>query len=298
MYSEDLKQRYIDWKMSRTSLAPHFLSGIFSKSENFEEDYQKDVCNFTVREIIDMYKTISYNNVDMLLNANSALAGYTDWCIDQGFVTDRQNHFREIDTSILASLTNKAIRQMRIVSRQQVVKWCDQLDNPACAFIILGLFEGLNGQHFSDFYQLMRQDIDVESKTINVPGRGKMIFSTKLCELGIESADVHDKSNPKADPERVIKDYRNVRDTDDPRMKSRRIYNKILLSFKELGILDLMNAQAIVDAGMVDYIKTESRRLNMDTIQFATDHLGDINFRFCKSYKYVSNLLKRVGDFI
>lgn len=304
MFNTEIKQRFIDWKMSRAFLSPFFLKNLFKKSQAFEEEHNKDVSNFTVKEIVDMYKTISYNTTGVILNANSAFVGYTDWCMEQGFVPDHQNHFREIDQQVLMSLTNKAIQRMRIVDREQIVSWCDQLDSPSEAFVLLGLFEGINGNRLSDFYQLLVTDIDVDKRTIKIPGRGEMKFSTKLCELGIESADTYDRprSNRQRkvpiDPLRVIKDYKNVTDTDDPLIKRRRIYNKLCMALKKLGIFEYMNAQAIVDSGIVEYIKTESRRLNMDTIIYARTHVDDINFRFCKNFVAPHVLLKRVGDFI
>lgn len=81
---------------------------------------------------------------------------------------------------------------------------------------------------------LVKDDIDVDTCTINLPSRGKVNFSKELCFFGLNAADEQDYYTLKSNGEhvvkmighdKVIKDYMNARDNPTQFRKGRRIYS-------------------------------------------------------------------------
>ena len=58
MYNSEIKCRYIEKKESTTGMPDGYLKRQFDKIEIFERRLDKDLCNFTVYEIIDVYKNV------------------------------------------------------------------------------------------------------------------------------------------------------------------------------------------------------------------------------------------------
>ena len=143
MYNQELKERYRKEKESYTTVSAYYFSSLFKRTEPFEEQLDKDASNFTTYEIINMYKTLAIMSLDTIATMNSNLSMYTQWCIQENLVNDYQNHYLEITRDMMASFVNKLAMDKKVVSREQVLDWCQQLPNPSDSFCLLGLFEGI-----------------------------------------------------------------------------------------------------------------------------------------------------------
>ena len=55
MFNQKIKERYIEEKYFTTTLAKGYLECQFNKLEEYEKEYDKDVCCFTTREIREFY---------------------------------------------------------------------------------------------------------------------------------------------------------------------------------------------------------------------------------------------------
>ena len=145
MYNQELKERYRKEKESYTTVSAYYFSSLFKRIEPFEEQLNKDASNFTAYEIINMYKTLAIMSLDTIVTMNSNLSMYTQWCIQQNLVNDYQNHYLEMTRDMLVSFVNKFAMDKKVVSRKQILEWCQQLPNPSDSFCLLGLFEGIRG---------------------------------------------------------------------------------------------------------------------------------------------------------
>ena len=98
MYNDTIKTRYIQEKSSTTNMPNGYLARMFNKTDSFESKLDKDISNFTVYEIEDLYKTLNIKSVEYLTVLHSHLSLYTQWCMQQNLVLDCQNHFAEPET--------------------------------------------------------------------------------------------------------------------------------------------------------------------------------------------------------
>ena len=156
MYNENIKQRYIEYKTNLTIIPNGYLERLFDKTKQFEIELNKDVCNFTYYEIMNMYKTWNENSYETLQVTNSHLSLYTQWCIEQSLVADAQNHFLEFSKDIFMSCVNNIINDKKIVTREQVLSWFKDLNNVSDRFMFLALFEGIKGEQYKELTNLKR----------------------------------------------------------------------------------------------------------------------------------------------
>lgn len=127
MYNEERKERFIQYKSDNAKYDNYFIKNVFNKMEPFEEDLQKDACNFTTAEIENAYKTLNFTAFNSLCMFNSMNSSYAAWCFSEGYVIDGQNHYEELTASRLGELTNKYIREAKFADREKILEWCWQL---------------------------------------------------------------------------------------------------------------------------------------------------------------------------
>lgn len=267
MFNSEIKGRYIVEKEKTTVVPNNFFNRIFSKSELFEKGLNKDICNFTVSEIVDFYKTINSSSIHSLNVINSTLSLYTQWCLSEGLVVDGQNHFSEIGQEQYKSMINVVLKEKKIFSRKDVLGWVEELFNPSDGFLILGLFEGICGTGYREFYELRYPDFVGGKVKLN---SGRTIpVSDKLINLAEESIkeDVYysgtERSERFAEQGDII--LRSVRPSGigaSPEKFNKRILMRINRITNFLGI-EWCTGNDFVISGKVDFITRRSNELGM-----------------------------------
>lgn len=160
MYNEIIKSEYIEYKNSITGLPDGYLNRLFSRTADYELFLSKDVCNFTKDEIIDMYKSMNVTSFETLTNINSQLSQYAQYCINNFLVEDFQNHFSEIDMSLMYKMFDISGSEKKIITREQALQIAASYPNFSDGLIILCLFEGIKGKDCSEIRQLKLEDFD------------------------------------------------------------------------------------------------------------------------------------------
>lgn len=141
MYNQERKRRYIEYKENNTIVAVNILERLFNAIENYENKNNKDCCDFMEMEILDFYKMLGTRSVDVIVNHNSRLSLYTDWCLSQGLVRDGQNHYRTLKLENFESCINSLGIHVLRFSRNEWLECISQLINPRDQFLLLYLFE-------------------------------------------------------------------------------------------------------------------------------------------------------------
>lgn len=270
MYNQELKERYRKEKESYTTVSAYYFSSLFKRTEPFEEQLDKDISNFTTYEIINMYKTLAIMSLDTIVTMNSNLSMYTQWCIQENLVNDYQNHFLEINREMMASFVNKLAMDKKVVSREQVLDWCQQLPNPSDSFCLLGLFEGIRGGGYLELALAKIEDFH-DDIFIAYNGREIKVSSTLIdyAEQSNETLDYQSISQNMAkevtliDNGRIIKDYPNVRRSESLPILRRRTQSRLARIFDYMGILEYMNGNDIRMSGVVEMINSRCKELEI-----------------------------------
>ena len=307
MYNEEIKLRYIEEKESTTNMPAGYLTRQFNKAESFEERLGKDISSFTVYEIEDFYKTLNMTSVESLTVLNSHLSLYTQWCLQQNLVPDCQNHFAEMVSSSLVEYINTFALKKSIITRETLYEWIEELVNPSDKFIMLALFEGIEGENYCELFSLKMSDFD-GNKVKLCTGR-ELTVSSKLIALAEEAnetlryytiASNGERSFPLLDEDIIIKNYPNCK-SDEPYQKGKRIYGRVKRNFESIGIDKYMKPRSLFDSGKIDYINTRSKELEISAKEFiyTPEYAEEVKYRFGYDLQRLRvSFIKKYGDYL
>ena len=305
LYNKELKLEYIKEKNQEAVLPSNYLENQFFKVSEMERELDKDVSNFTVYEIIEYFKLLNLTSLESLKVMTSEFSMYTQWCLQKSLVTDNQNHFLEMSNDILMCCINKAVLSMKIISRETILSWVNQLPNPKDQFVLLGLFEGLKGKDFCELAKLKPEDIDDNIAHL-CTGRDIEI-SDKLIEI-IDDCMKEDqyysitgngtKITKLADNGYIIKDYPNARMDVSEFQIGRKIYNGVTRTLNYFDVLKYMSANSIAEAGKIHMIKERASELNISNKDYIySDYISEVEKKF--NSKIVRSLFwKKYEDYL
>lgn len=290
MYNADVKQRWINVKEENTISSDNYYGNKMDNAEPYEKLFNKDLCNFTVSEILDMYKGMNFYSPNTIYITNKLYADYTDWCINEGLVADSQNHYLLITREMTIDCVNVSAMKSRVVSRETVIDWCNQAWNAADRFLILGLFEGIKGNRYVDFTDTKIQD--VEGNTIHLASGRTLEFSDKLISYAYASHDENqwiyygsEAVSPLAAGDEIMRQVaRAVSNTDQN--KWHRIFMRSKRLFDYLGILGVVSMNAIRISGAIDYINRNAKEEGVNAKTYIENHKEEIEYRYMKMYKF------------
>jgi len=284
-YNKELKNRYIEYKEETTILANGFAQRIFDSVKKFEEDLGKDVSCFTYYEISDMYKAWNEVSLSVLSTKNSFLSGYTQWCLLQNLVPDSQNHFTEFNSNVLRGCLNEILKNKQIMDREQVVGLARKLINPCDGFLILGLFEGIYGKEFSEFYELRITDFSETDKGIFVKlNSGRIIQASNelyhLAHAANEEEEYYGVNGDRAykfiPSDTIMKDFPNI--ITNPKTNfNQRMAAKIRRNRAEF---EYISSHTLKESGKIDFINRKAAEKQMTAKQYLFEYYGEVENQF------------------
>lgn len=291
-YNRDIKLRFIKEKDKVPSVTTNFMDNQFRKSAETEALLGKDLCDWTTYEIIDYFKLMNISSYESLLIIKSLFANYTQFCLENNLVKDNQNHYLECTGEMLFGCLNKVIFENKIVDRETVLGWVNQLPNPRDQFVLLSLFEYGKSKDFKDIVNAKPENVIgntlvLENRTVNISD--KLISIIESCKIEDEyySMSGHQGiKRPLVDHGYIIKSYPNQDINRGDWQKGRNIYILCQRIFKYLGIDKWMSTSAIAVSGQIHMIKEQSKKYGMapkyyiysEHIQELENQYG-INFR-------------------
>lgn len=304
-YNEELKKRYLQEK-ERYAITTNYIDVQFRKSSEMEYELDKDVSNWTVYEIIEYYKLLNVTSFEVLVCLNSILSQYCQFCLENNLVIDNQNHFLECTKDILVSCINKAILEKKIVSRENVLKWVDELPNPKDQFILLGLFEFGKSKDYKDIVCAKLDDLNESNNELQLLDR-KVKVSSKLINIMCDCKEEDTyysisgkgvKTMPLIDYGFVVKSYPNQNINLSDFQKGRNIYIACQRIFSYLGNGNYMSPNSIAESGKLHMLKERAKELNMSPVQYLySNYIKEIEDQFgCTIVRSVYD--KKYGEYL
>lgn len=293
MYNEKQKERFIKSREDYVIIQDNFYINIFNKIEKYENKLGRDLSNFSFFEIETYYKLRNTSSKYALATANSVYANYTTWCLNQGFVTDGQNHYLEFHAKDFDKYLNPVLLDKRVVTRNEILDMIMDIPNPRDQFLILGIFEGLRGKNFMDISTAKMENISEEGGRyyIYLKSERKIEISKELYYLAKDSRDAEKyyslsgqqkKVIPMVDDGTIMKRCGNsVLETDDSSARNAKAsFNRVkhYLGNKFLTTTNLMIS------GRIDYIHRKSEEMGISTNQFMSDYKDMVSNQFGVSF--------------
>lgn len=286
-YNEDLKKRYIREKEEFLSVSSNYIDVQFRKTSELEYELDKDVSNWTVYEIIEYYKILNVASYESLICTNSILSQYTQFCLENSLVKDNQNHYLECTKELLAGCINKAVLDKKIVDKETVLKWVDELPNPKDQFILLSLFEYGKSKDFKDIVYAKPKDVQgnklkLLDRVVNISSKLATIIEYCLEEntyFSITGKGI--KMMPLVDHGYIVKSYPNQNMSLSDFQKGRNIYITCQRIFSYVGVGQWMSPNSISESGKLYMIKERAKELNLTPLQYIySDYIKEVEAQF------------------
>lgn len=186
-YNEERKKTYFQYLEDCTPGSTKSIVSIFKKTAKIEEQWNKDVCDFTIDEINKVLSSFNASSRNALSKNASILRTYAEWCCANKLSIDNINHYNEITINSLDKYVNK--KKAYIVSKEELYQFIQRLRNMSDRFLILALFEGIGDESIGELLQVELKDIDEDNMMITMPSGKKKIISQDLLNLAIESSN-------------------------------------------------------------------------------------------------------------
>ena len=261
MYNESVKKEYLDQLVSIS--IRRAASSIFKSSEDYEEYFKKDICNFIEPEIREYLTGMNAISFAGLHSKCSILRTYTEWCISRNLSNDNINHYDSITPKIIKSCLNRFAEQSKYITYDELKELAKDFTNVSDAALCYCLYFGIDGDRGKEIINLTADDVNLGSSTVKlVTGRSVKLPDEVIMTI-IDSCNEYDFILPSGkrfstlpldptDPG-VFKKRANARlDTVDS--NNRRILNRLSKLKYETGCAAL-GVSRLKNSGLLEAIK-------------------------------------------
>lgn len=286
-YNEELKKRYLQERAKTLAITTDYIDVQFRKTSEYEYELGKDLSNWTFYDIVEYYKLINMTSFEALICMNSTLSLYTQFCLENNLVRDNQNHYLECTKNVLLGCLNKAIIDKKVVDRETILGWVDELPNPKDQFVLLSLFEYGKSKDFKDIVNAKPEDLDgnklkLTDRYVTISNKLQNIIEKCVDEkvyYSISGKGV--KTMPLVDHGYIVKSYPNQNVYLSDFQKGRNIYITCQRIFSYLGIGEWMSPNSISESGKLYMIKENAKELNISPAQYVySEHIKDVEAQF------------------
>ena len=301
-FNDSFKNEYVQ----RSTMNERFTRRIFVRTEEYEEIFNKDVANFNIFEIKELFTNLNSSSVNYLNVVKSILSNYTDYIIANGLSIDNINHYTVLNSEIIDSCVNKNILNEKYISRKDILYLIDQCDEVIHQYIILAAFEGIYGE---DIIFTKYRDVDFDSKKITLYSGRQIEVSNELLSI-IEDAWTTSsiqkdsgKTFQYTNDDTIFKVYINKKVQSiydvNPKEMMRRMYYIFSVAKKNLGANNI-SLPRIYLSGLAYKIKTDIEKYNLGVDEYLASEYFDkyADMYDLKKYKEKQENLNLISNMV
>lgn len=267
MYTTDLEvERFLnEYRRSRVIIETT-IRATLNRALEFEQKFQKPFYEFTIDEIMDMYKSTHTISDRSLQNVNLTLKHASRWMIDTKNL-NQQSAYEEITKDILLNCVDTDKRSNMILTKDDLTNIQENLLNWTDKGILQMLFLGAGGNWlkeltFFDMSQVSRKEGRVyfrTGKTIPITEEDYELISKacaeeELMSFGTTSRISIVKSHGIFKQRfNALSDSDNINDEQDLERRFRFIQRRLSLISKDLGVR--LNSGGLQTSGLLHHLK-------------------------------------------
>ena len=306
MYNKEAKAEFIEDYMRSRVVAFTSLTGLFKKTEGYEQKFDKDCSQFTKEEIINMYKTFGAKSVSVLENYNVHLKRYTAYRLYFKKI-EGENAYQDITKDILKECIDPEIQKQLYITREELDDIEDELFNYTDKAIVEALWHGISGKSMRDLVSLDRKMFSDDKHSLIFPDGRIIKISQKLSEYLDKAFDETEYlcygSTMKVEKlngyDTLYKERSNVRGVESDDQKFRFIYRKIQNYRKHLDIpmLTMKNIQA---SGLLWHLQNEMKTSGLSMREVLSTEKGkELAQQYgYKPDHYVDVIVDKFNDYV
>ena len=304
MYQNENKESFIRDYMKSRVIAETSLYSLFRKTQDYEENLNKDCSEFTIVEALEMYENFKAKSVYVLLNYNVILKAYCAWCkYYNGLKTEIA--YDSISKNMLEPLISEDA--IKVLSREDVIDIEDQLLNWTDKAIVEALFEGLSGNSMRDLISINTEMIDHKTKQLIFEDGRVFDLTDRLYNLLIKSFNEVEyicygstmRVKKLVGIGRLYKERDNAHALESDDRNFRWIYRKIQNIRRHVG-MDNVTMKNLAVSGLIYYLRNGVLLTGLDLKSFLLTENGN---KIMDKYGYnssfrIDNIVNRYGKLI
>jgi len=171
LYNKHFKEKFLKEKYSQeTARVKRVLFGKISKLERF---YGKDIYDFNIEELEEVWKFLKASTIRSLQNHISTIEQYIDYAIQNHKTRYKVNLATTFDKrERIEPFLDKEAAENMIFTKEEIDAISMYADNAQDGAIIALIFEGVSYKNrFEELINLKRENIDLENQEIHLPQR-------------------------------------------------------------------------------------------------------------------------------
>lgn len=257
MYNKEIKTRFIE---DQKVLTKKRYVTVFNKTAKYEEVLGKDCMFWDLIEVKDFYKSLEYTSVRQIKEVNFVLEAYVNWAA-VNMLCENVNPYASLEFEDMAKLL--ANNPTVVITKEELYAAVDAIRNHGDKFIVLGLFEGICGEGYSE---LINADFeDISNGEIKLSSGRILPVSDKLTEIARIASETYEYTSGGG---KVIPlNGKGILKTANNSFGVRMVANVVIQHFdliREEGILPrIIKPKNIMESGRLDFIKQEMERTHL-----------------------------------
>lgn len=255
------------------------VRAVLNRALEFERKFQKAFYEFTIDEVVEMYKSAHTISDRSLQNANLTLKHAARWIIDEQKL-NIQSVYENITKEVIQGCVDSGRKDSLILSKENLTEIQNNLLNWTDKAILLLLFEGVGGNMlkelmFIDWNQISKKDLKIyfrSGKVVDITeeqyGVLKRAFQEEeLVSFGVTKriSKVKSLGLYKARFNSLSDNY-NIKDAGDVERRYRFAQRRLILISKDLGVT--ITSSSVQESGFLHYIKEGMQRSGLEFLQY------------------------------
>ncbi|SHO53674.1 phage lytic cycle repressor MrpR family protein [Anaerocolumna xylanovorans] len=143
----------------------------FISVEKIEAQFEKDLCNFTMDEVVKLLKSFNSRSRKTLFLILSYFTNYYQWCLKEGLVESNNiiNFYdRKIMEPFIAEIVPLEFLESKFITRETLYKYIDMFDDYSLKFISYAIFMSVLGNEFEELSNLKMDDLNETEHTVKL----------------------------------------------------------------------------------------------------------------------------------
>ena len=305
MYQKERKEEFIKDIMKSRVIQKTTLTAIFRKSEQFEEKFNKDCCQFNQEEAMEMFYGFKCKSIYTLLNNNTIMKMYSAFA-EYYYNIEISKAYEQFTINDLKPCVAES--KNKLITREDLDDIKNQLLNVVDQCIVEALWEGISGTAMSDITGLHEDQLDKKQKKLHFDDGRVLSLTDELYQDLIGAFKQVEymcygetlRIKPMVGYGRLYKERDNaIGELDSEDRRFRWIYRKIQ-KFREHVGMPWLTMKIIQNSGFAHYLKIGMDKTNLALKDFLkTDEGKELMNRYGYQSQYaVDNVVHKYKDYV